>query len=296
MQRGVPQGSVLGPILFNLFVWDLPQVIRWSKIVMYADDVQIIFRCRKFEVDATTQLQEDINQVEEFMKANGLTINNEKTNAIHLSNNHTRLPRLLLNGQLIQFVKQARNLGVLFDDSLRFKNHVSRIVRAARWKLFKVRSLFNFLKGERLKRLIQSAVIYPLMYGSSIWGPRLRMEDLRRLQVVQNWAIKIIFGRSWTDHCSDLFAELKWTTITQLIVTKLTCLTHTASSGLLGEDLNNLFVKFDNDHGTRGNHKLFRLCTYRQEGFSSFRFTGAHYANLPPLPDIKEDNVNFRQI
>ena len=295
VRRGVPQGSVLDPILFNLYVWDLPRVVQWSKIVMYADDVQLVFRCKNFEINSTTRLQEDLTEISHWMNDNGLQINVKKTQALHIKNKDARSPRLNINDEEIQFGEVARDLGVYFDKELRFEQHISRCVRSARWKLFKIRSLIPFLTQERLRRLVQSCILYPMLYGSAVFGPRILVKDLRRLQIVQNYAVKVINGRKWRDHCSDLYLEMKWARIPQLIATKLTCLTHTAVSGALGEDLKKLFVKFDHSHGTRGNQTRLQLGTYRKEGFTSFRYTGAHYANMLPLPAKKETTQEFRK-
>ena len=118
---GVPQGSVLGTLLFVVFIKDLPSVAHRCKIVLYADDTALFFAGRNIQT-IQSALQEDLNAVGEWFSLNRLLVNCDKTNVM-LFGSKQRLPRsqglsLFLLGKLLELSNTVKYLGLIFDASM----------------------------------------------------------------------------------------------------------------------------------------------------------------------------------
>ena len=134
------------------------------------------------------------------------------------------LPELNVGGEVIEFVHEARNLGLLMDSSLRFKQHMKNIRRSAKWKLSKITKLKPALTKIKFRKIVETMVLYPMLYAGSVWGCRISAEDLNRANRLQRQALKLVDERNPL-HFSEKYAlRTKWATITQLLVVKIACM------------------------------------------------------------------------
>ena len=127
---GVPQGFVLGPLLFIVFISDLPSVVHRCKIVLYVDDTALFFAGRNIQT-IQSALQEDLNAVGEWFSLNRLLVNCDKTNVM-LFGSKQRLARsqglsLLLLGKLLELSNTVKYLGLIFDASMDWHEHINNI-------------------------------------------------------------------------------------------------------------------------------------------------------------------------
>ena len=123
---GVPQGCILGPVLFSIFVNDLPAVVEHSSINMYADDTELHCSVDKLQ-NVQNDLQSDLFRVQGWLQANRLQLNVTKS-VIMLLGSWQKLRNcesLLLNGKTLTRVTTTRYLGVIIDQHLTWKAHVS---------------------------------------------------------------------------------------------------------------------------------------------------------------------------
>ena len=147
LECGVPQGSILGPLLFLLYVNDLPSAIKHGTVGQFADDGQIVYNYKAKDNDALCYVQANINDdmksVSSWFAANSLLLNTKKTKIMaigHKKVTNGTLPILTVDNQTIEYVRTARNLGVIFDDEMNFKQHVDSILR---WEYTLMISLFS---------------------------------------------------------------------------------------------------------------------------------------------------------
>lgn len=119
---GVPQGSILGPILFSMYINDLPGVLKYCKIHPFADDVQIYYDCQDDSAASISiKINEDLARVQEWSSMNCLSLNIIKTLAMFISNNRgksTLQQTIMLNNDIIEFKSQATSLGGIIEDNL----------------------------------------------------------------------------------------------------------------------------------------------------------------------------------
>ena len=238
---GVPQGSVLGPILFNIYLRSLYQRISGINFSVegFADDHQIF---RHFiPIFQKSVLHDEIdnclNLVQNWMQEYFLKLNPDKTNIILFCPSKYLQDRLIINGTFInnkktciRFVDNAKNLGVLFDKYLNFELHINKIISFCFQTIKCLSKIRPYLTVNHLKILISSLVLSKLDYCNSLlYGintTQINTTQLGKLQSVQNASAKLIFGRRKFDHVSDLFNRLHWLRINQRIAYKIILLVH----------------------------------------------------------------------
>ena len=141
MQRGVPQGSVMGPTLYSLYSSPLEDLILANgfRCAIYADDTQLYYMLKKDELSTVIpRLQSCLRDIKDGSLSNDLKINVEKTELLHMSSRFRKkniLPSITFNKEPLDPVQCVRNLGVLFDDQLTMQNHISNMCRSSSYAL-----------------------------------------------------------------------------------------------------------------------------------------------------------------
>lgn len=181
----VPQGSILSPLLFALFINDLPTLIK-CRILLFADDLKIFLKINSLE-DAR-QLQNDINIVLQWCTINNLHVNANKCYIMSFTKRRDTTFQYFsykLNGLTIERVNSIRDLGVIFDAKLSFENHFRNITtRAYRILGFISRNLYNFQNIKTYMTLYNVYIRSILDYCSPVWSPfyQNHIDSLERVQ------------------------------------------------------------------------------------------------------------------
>ena len=169
MCSGVPQGSHLGPLLFLIYVNDLPTVINECNILLFADDVKIFYTYS----DNNEPLQNDLNNVVEWCKVNLMSLNLSKCKSMTFSRVAVSNVEYNVGDYTLQAVSSFVDLGVTMDSKLKFNLHISKMVSKATCTLgFIKRWAKEFKDPYATKTLFTGAVRPILEYASVVWCPR----------------------------------------------------------------------------------------------------------------------------
>ena len=189
VNSGVPQGSVLGPILFLLYINDLPTFIK-SKAKLFADDTKI-YRVIRSIYDADI-LQEDLNSLIDWCKEWRMFFNAAKCHVIHFSKKN---PNYLyhINGRLIEAPKTEKDLGVVISQDLQPREHIKGVISKANQTLGMIKRTFVHLDKDIFLLTYKSLVRPILEYCHSAWSPHL-LRDIDLLETVQRRATKMVIG------------------------------------------------------------------------------------------------------
>ena len=205
---GVPQGSVLGPALFLIFVADVTHIIQ-NFISLYADDSKLFSYILDTDSTNHTQesLQEDINHLCLWSDKMQMSFNVKKCHILHLGHRNTRfnysLPKMsdikktscsisyTYSFHPLEKVNSEKDLGVTIDDKLNFKLHISQKISKANSMLFLIKNYFQFLDADMFKLLYKSLVRPHLEYASPVWSP-ITKEEIKRIESIQRRATKLV--------------------------------------------------------------------------------------------------------
>ncbi|MGL4388073.1 MAG: RNA-directed DNA polymerase, partial [Brevinema sp.] len=217
---GVPQGSVLGPILFNIYINDIP-IAPHCKLALYADDT-VCFTSGKNPDVTTKRLQVAFYKISHYFNKWKIKINNDKTDAIFFS---VRKRRPVLNlkdneGNSIEWKKQIKYLGVILDSRLRWAPHIAEVRKKALAAMAALYPIFN--RRSHLSRqnriILYRALITPiLLYAVPTWG-NASPSNIKKLQTVQNKALKIIYNTPLLTNLKKLHIEHSIPTILDNII------------------------------------------------------------------------------
>lgn len=166
---GVPQGSVLGPTLFVIFINDLPHVVKYAKLFMYADDVILCLPIRSR--DDFNLLISDLLRLFSWSSTNLLTISLTKCQVLHIGSNSNPKHNYVVNGNTILAPTIIRDLRVLIDSDLTFIPHINSIVTEASVRLGILTRAFRS-KSVSFQMLLYKTFVRPLLeYCPTVWSP-----------------------------------------------------------------------------------------------------------------------------
>jgi hypothetical protein len=294
LKFGVPQGSVLGPILFVLYVSPVSNVINAHCLShqCYADDTQIYAAASASEINVlVSKVQKCLSDLKTWMTHNKLHLNENKTDFMFIIPkkyvNSACIPTsIAFNSSVLPVSTCARNLGVYFDTRLSFDKQVSNVCRLANFDLRRISSIRHYLTTEATKTLVCSFVLSRLDYCNSLF-PRLMQYQLDRLQKIQNHAARLVLRVSKRESASPLLNSLHWLPVRQRIRYKLSSLCYASLNGSAPRYIADLIRPYSTTRELRSSSqgKLhlpdFKLKT---AGERSFAYTAPKVWNDLPVP------------
>ncbi|CAH8292204.1 unnamed protein product [Schistosoma rodhaini] len=208
---GVVQGSVLGPLLFIIYINNICKCFTTGKTYLYADDLKVIYKTDVGDVRSTMQtIQHELNKVDDWCKRWGLELNTEKCGWLCIGNTSIKL-KLALNKNPLLRLTSVTDLGVHYSDSLNFSEHISTKASQTRRLLGFI--LRNFFQKET-KIILYKTCARPIVEYCSFLFSNLRLSDILKVEGIQrDFTRKILKNDQLTDYksrCHILGLEPLW--------------------------------------------------------------------------------------
>ena len=215
ISAGVPQGSILGPLLFLIFINDITEIIQFSQIRLFADDT-----CLFIDVDNRQHCRDlieiDLKAIHTWSEKWLVNFNVAKTKALTVSNRPDKdlNPPLSMNNVHIENVVSHKHLGVTLTQNLSWGVHIDDIASKAMQRLNIIQSFKFKLARRDLERFYKSFILPVLEYGDVLWDGAFEFE-LGKLERVQIRAMRIITGATERCDVRNLYLELGWNTLSE---------------------------------------------------------------------------------
>lgn len=257
--NGVPQGSILGPLLFVIYTSLFKDHIINCSSHFYADDTQLYYSFQESNSDAAVALiNADLHSLFQIANKYCLMLNPTKSQVMLFGNKNARkrtLPsfKLVINGECLPVVDVVKNLGLYLDTELRFDKHISHVISKAFVQLKLIYAHFKVLLMKTKIILCDALVLSHVNYCDVVYGPCLTRYNAQRLQRVQNACVRAIYGLSKRQSVTSRLGDVGWLPLYRRRFLHYASLVHNLITGkvpiYLHSKLN--FIHTSHNFGTR---------------------------------------------
>lgn len=215
---GVPQGSILGPILFLIYINDFPRNLPNINTVMYADDCSLHMSCPSDET-LITSMNRSLECASQWFTNNGLSLNTQKTHFLQFSlcNNpvNNLLQKIHINSYYLESPESVKFLGIFLDANLSWDAHINHICKRIRPICYGLYRLAGICSQDALLSVYYAHVESILRYGIIFWGMS-KAAHFDRVFKIQKWCIRSLSKLTRTQSCKPIFKEYRILTLAGL--------------------------------------------------------------------------------
>ena len=251
---GVPQGSVLGPLLFLIYINDIANVSQKLYMLLFADDTSALVSGNNL-VDLQNIVNNDLANVVKWLNSNKLSLNVNKSNFILFSNKKVEHElNIILDGKSLERVESTKFLGVIVDERLSWKQHIKYVKSKVSKAIGIITLCRKYFNCSTLVNLYY-AFVYPLLtYNIEVWGSAAQIH-LSYLLKLQKRGVRIMTNSPSRAHTKDLFKRLEILPLPKLYEMKLLLFLYKYRNSDLPVVFNNFFILNNSIHNYITRHR-----------------------------------------
>ncbi len=241
---GIPQGTILGPILFSIYINDLPEIYPDASLQMYSDDTVIYVSARNC-VEIEEKLSRNLEKVSAWLDASFLTLNTKKTKSICFSITKLSVTESLnirIKNEIIEQVSEEKYLGMILDSQLNFKSHVKKLCKTIKANLTSFRIIRNCLTYDHAFLFLNSMILSHIVYGLSIWS-QTNQCITNQVECLYNRALKVLDRKQIRYHHCQILSKYKILSFAHFVFFHYVKLVFKCLNGLAPMPLCNFFVR-----------------------------------------------------
>ncbi len=193
---GLPQGSILGPLLFIIYMNDLPRCLEFFNVMLYADDT-VIYCSSSMIQEVKSKSNTDLVNITDWFNSNLLMLNFEKSSFLLIGGSCKLLcgeVKLVVQGKQIKQAVTTKYLGIKIHENMTWSDHIRDICSKINRRIGILKHVHHILPRQELVTLYNSIVLPLMDYGDLIWGDKNNKLLMKDLQIMQNKAAKVILG------------------------------------------------------------------------------------------------------
>ena len=246
LKCGVPQGTILGPLLFLIYINDLPNCLTSCQPRMYADDTHITYA----GVDVNSiqsNLNHDLDNLNKWLISNKLTLNSAKTEFMLIGSRQklstlSNPLELLIDNVPIEHVSSVKSLGIFIDENLRWQTHIDKLSKKIASGIGAIKRIRPFVPPSILHYIYNALIQSHFDYCNLVWG-NCGKTLFDRLQKLQNRAARVLTFSSYDADPNRLIRQLDWKDLSTQFQIQKALMVYKSLNGLAPEYLSSKFVK-----------------------------------------------------
>ena len=293
LTTGVPQGSILGPLLFIIYINDIAQASRLFDFIIYADDTTLsttleIVLNESQNVDVSIILNSELNAISDWLKLNKLSLNVKKSKYMifHTTKRKKNDLELIIDNTKIERVHEFNFLGLMLNENLNWKNHINKISNKVSSTIGILNKLKHFLPLKTKVLLYNSLILSHLNFGILAWG-----YECVRIAKLQKKAVRIITLSKYNAHSEPILKKLKLLKVEDILRLQELKFYYKLKNNKLPHYLQSLPIKPNTDthsHATRTRHDIHLNKTFHDYAKNCVRINLPKIVNNTPIEIIEK--------